>query len=106
MALASAEGAIGAEITAPEADFDASKATAVSWLFGEDQARYIVTASEAEPILAAAREAGVPAAAIGHSVAAALILPSGHSISVSALRDLHEGWLPAYMAAPARETAV
>ena len=65
-------------------------------LFGEDQARYVVTGSAA--ILEAAREAGIPAVQVGTVTAeAALKIASGPSISVADLRSAHEGWFPAFM---------
>jgi phosphoribosylformylglycinamidine synthase len=69
-------------------------------LFGEDQGRYVVTASPeaAEVILAAALKAGVPALRLGIVGGSALTLPGEAPISVEALRVAHEGWFPAYMA--------
>jgi phosphoribosylformylglycinamidine synthase subunit PurL len=65
-------------------------------LFGEDQARYVVTGSPA--ILEAAAKAGVPAVQLGTVTAeAALKIAAGPSISVADLRSAHEGWFPAYM---------
>ena len=68
-----------------------------AWLFGEDQARYLVTAPEAAAVLEAAGEASVPAACIGTTGGAALTLPGGEPISLGELRAAHEGWLPRYM---------
>jgi phosphoribosylformylglycinamidine synthase len=89
-------GGLGARIEPPEA---AGKTPVHAWLFGEDQARYIVTASEAAPVLEAARAAGVPAAAVGATGGNALTLAGGGTISVVELTRAHEGWLPAYMKA-------
>jgi phosphoribosylformylglycinamidine synthase II len=76
-------------------------AAATPWLFGEDQARYVVTAADPAPILARAAESGAPAAVIGRTAAAAsLTVSGGVSISLDRLRDAFEGWLPRYMAAP------
>jgi phosphoribosylformylglycinamidine synthase len=80
------DGAPGADETPPHA-----------WLFGEDQARYLVTAPEAAPVLEAARAAGVPAARIGTTGGRALTLPGGAPISLGELRAVREGWLPRYM---------
>ncbi|MBT3305377.1 MAG: phosphoribosylformylglycinamidine synthase subunit PurL, partial [Alphaproteobacteria bacterium] len=49
-------GNIGATIQVPETDTPAH-----AWLFGEDQARYVTTTTDAESLLAAAEKAGVPA---------------------------------------------
>jgi phosphoribosylformylglycinamidine synthase len=103
MALAGGTGAAierpedpGAAIERP-ADPEAALAPLHAWLFGEDQARYIVTLADAGPLLAAARSAGVPAAVVGTTGGDALILPGGCTISLDGLRESHEGWLPAYM---------
>ncbi|MGH6960042.1 MAG: AIR synthase related protein, partial [Dongiaceae bacterium] len=72
-----------------------------AWLFGEDQARYLVTAGRAfvEPILQEAKSWRVPAQAIGQTGGAALTLPEVGAISVARLQDANERWLPAYMGA-------
>jgi phosphoribosylformylglycinamidine synthase len=70
-----------------------------AFLFGEDQARYIVTASatEADQILAEAEAAGVPAMFLGVTHGDALTLPGHEAISIADLRTAHEGWLPRFM---------
>jgi phosphoribosylformylglycinamidine synthase len=67
-------------------------------LFGEDQARYLVTTGDAGKLITEAKAAGVPALKIGTTGGSALTLPGSQSISVAELRDAHEGWFPAYMA--------
>jgi phosphoribosylformylglycinamidine synthase len=69
-----------------------------AYLFGEDQARYLVEASDPETVLAAARAAGVPAHVIGVVGGVALTLPGSDAISVDALKAANEAWLPGYMA--------
>jgi len=70
-----------------------------AWLFGEDQARYVVTTSDAAALLKAASTAGVPARVIGRTLASRdLTLDGRLLISLHDLRVAHEGWLPAYMA--------
>jgi phosphoribosylformylglycinamidine synthase len=73
------------------------------WLFGEDQGRYIVTVKDATALLTAAQAAKVPAWKLGKTAKAgkdaALTLAEVGTISLSELRDAHEGWLPRYMAA-------
>jgi phosphoribosylformylglycinamidine synthase len=69
-------------------------------LFGEDQARYVVTTSpnNAAVLLAEAAKAGVAVAQVGTvSSEATLKIDGGPSISVADLRSAHEGWFPAYM---------
>jgi len=93
MAMA-ARGRIGAEIAVPEGT---NMAAACAWLFGEDQGRYLVAAPDAAPVLAAARDAGVPARAIGRTGGKRVSLSTGHSVRIRDLREAHEGWLPGYM---------
>ena len=69
-------------------------------LFGEDQARYVVTvpASGAAVLVAEAAKAGIPAEQLGTVTAeATLKIDGGPSISVAELRSAHEGWFPAFM---------
>jgi phosphoribosylformylglycinamidine (FGAM) synthase-like enzyme len=72
----------------------------VAALFGEDQARYLVTAgtAEARRILEDAAAAGVPALALGLTGGSALALPGITPIEVASLTKAHDHWLPAYMA--------
>ena len=89
MALA---GRIGARIDVPEG------VPAHGWLFGEDQGRYVVTATpeEAATMIRHAAEAGLPCRQIGTTGGDALVLGET-SVALAALRDAHEEWLPAYM---------
>jgi phosphoribosylformylglycinamidine synthase len=72
-------------------------------LFGEDQARYLLTASpaEAEKIVADAKAKDVPARIIGTTGGDALELPGEKPVAIAALDKAHEGWLPTYMAGQA-----
>jgi phosphoribosylformylglycinamidine synthase II len=70
-------------------------------LFGEDQARYVITASaaQAQAILSSAAAVGVPVDRAGVVTAeAALKIEGQPSISVAELRTAHESWFPAFMA--------
>ena len=67
-------------------------------LFGEDQARYVVTAAKAAPVLAAAKKAGVPARVVGKVTGGKNLGFGTTAITLAALRKAHEGWFPAYMA--------
>ncbi|GJD72189.1 phosphoribosylformylglycinamidine synthase subunit PurL [Methylobacterium goesingense] len=71
-----------------------------AYLFGEDQARYLlaVDPETAPDLLYSASAQGIPASVIGITGNDHLTLPHGETISVAALREAHEGWLPAYMA--------
>jgi len=68
-----------------------------AYLFGEDQARYLMETADPAPVLAAARAAGIPACVIGMVGGAALTLPGAGAISVNALKAANEAWLPDYM---------
>ena len=88
MALASNTGCAlkAAASTAPHA-----------YLFGEDQARYLVAVKDAAPILAAAQAAGVEAAVVGKAGGADLAVEGLFTLPLAKLRAEHEGWMPAYM---------
>lgn len=98
IALALAEmamaGNVGAEITAfPEG------LALHAFLFGEDQARYLIAVDEdvAADILYEAGAIGIPAVTLGLTGGDALILPGRQAISVKQLKAAHEAWLPEYM---------
>ena len=95
LALALAEMAIAGGVGADIARLPVGPAH--SALFGEDQARYVVTAASPETILAEAQAAGVPALLLGSVGGPALTLPGEKPISVAEMRAAHEGWFPAYM---------
>jgi phosphoribosylformylglycinamidine synthase len=86
-------GGVGAVITATAPQQHA-------FLFGEDQARYVVTAhsQDVAAIEAQALAAGVPLQLIGQTGGEALTLPGETPIVIVDLVNAHEGWLPAYMA--------
>lgn len=69
-------------------------------LFGEDQARYLITAPAQTSlrIAKAAGLAGVPLMALGVTGDVALSLLGCEPIPLARLREAQEGWLPAYMA--------
>lgn len=87
-------GGIGAKIETP------ASIPAQNFLFGEDQARYIVTAApeKAEAIRIEAEKAGVPCEIIGATGGDALTLGDGMAILLADLLQGCEGWLPDYMA--------
>ena len=92
MALA---GGIGATVDSEEPALPLH-----AWLFGENQARYILTTADPEAMLAAAEAGGVTATVIGRTGGSSLTVDGSHTISVNELRDAHETWLPEYMATP------
>ena len=69
-----------------------------AWGYGEDQARYLVTTKDAAKIIAACKAASVPVQEIGATGGADLSF-AGETIAVAELKEAHESWLPAYMAA-------
>ncbi|MDQ0504378.1 phosphoribosylformylglycinamidine synthase subunit PurL [Xanthobacter agilis] len=89
-------GHLGAILEAPPEGMDA-----YAWWFGEDQARYVVTApsSHGVELIRHAQAAGVPVQKLGKTGGDRLILPGDRSIIVESLRDRHETWLPIYMGA-------
>jgi phosphoribosylformylglycinamidine synthase len=89
MALA---GGIGAAIEVPSSGLPAH-----AWLFGEDQGRYLAAVEDPEPVLEAARKAGIPVRAIGRTGGDSLTVGGGCTISLTELRAAHEGWLPDFM---------
>jgi phosphoribosylformylglycinamidine synthase len=89
MALA---GEVGADLAVP------AGADALPWLFGEDQARYVIATADEAGVLARARDLGVSAVAIGRTGGRSLTVNGSDSISLADLRSAHEGWLPRYMA--------
>ena len=93
MALA---GAKGARVTLPASDVPAH-----AYLFGEDQARYLVTASTeaASAILVEAAMAGIPVVTLGNVTGSDLTVTDMFSISLESLKAAHEGWFPAFMSA-------
>jgi len=68
-----------------------------AYLFGEDQARYLIETAIPDAVLAAAAAASVAARVVGSVGGAALTLPGAGAISVHALETAHEAWLPGYM---------
>jgi phosphoribosylformylglycinamidine synthase II len=69
-----------------------------AFLFGEDQARYVVETAYPDTVLEAAHATDVPAHVIGTVGGVALTLQDAGAISVDALRATNEAWLPDYMA--------
>ena len=106
LAVALAEMAIAGSIGAT-IDNSAVGGLAHAFFFGEDQGRYVVTvkAEDAPAVLAAAAKAGVAAVRIGTTGGETLALPGEAPITIAALRQAHETWLPHYMDGPGGELA-
>ena len=89
MAIASGNGAI---LESP------SELPTHAFWFGEDQARYVVTARNVEPIMERAKAAGVPLTPLGATGGAVVSISGEQPLRVADLKQRFETWLPAYMA--------
>jgi phosphoribosylformylglycinamidine synthase II len=69
--------------------------------FGEDQARYVVTAKDPDAIMRRANAAGIKLARLGATGGAFLTLEDAEPIPIGELKKRFENWLPAFMAGPA-----
>jgi phosphoribosylformylglycinamidine synthase len=74
----------------------------IAFLFGEDQARYVlaIPANVAEAAVAQAKSAGIQAALLGRTGGDKIAVKGAGDISLAELKRAHEGWFPAYMSAP------
>jgi phosphoribosylformylglycinamidine synthase II len=70
-----------------------------AFLFGEDQARYVVTTNDGAGLLRTIRGEGIAAMQVGTTGGTALTGLPGAPISLASLRQAHENWLPDYMSA-------
>jgi phosphoribosylformylglycinamidine synthase len=86
---------VGATLTTPQTP------SRTAFWFGEDQARYVVTATaaDADKILADAKTAGIPAQKLGVTGGDSLKLDGEDPFPTARLSRLHEEWLPKLMAA-------
>ena len=66
--------------------------------FGEDQARYVLTAKNADPIALRAKAAAVPLTRLGATGGVVLAVSEARPLAVRDLKRRFEAWLPAYMA--------
>ena len=67
------------------------------YLFGEDQARYLIATPDPEAVLAAAKAAGIPATTAGLAVGETFAVEGLFSLPLETLRQAHEAWLPGFM---------
>ncbi len=86
-------GKIGANVAPP------SGADAIAFLFGEDQARYLLAVRKADAprLLDEAKAAGVAASTIGTSGGSVVTVAGHGQAAVADLARAHESWFPAYM---------
>ena len=86
---------IGAVLEAPPG------VTVHGFWFGEDQARYVVTAKDPAAIMRRANAAGIKLTHLGATGGAFLTLEGAQPIAIGELKRRFESWLPASMAGPA-----
>ncbi len=68
----------------------------ISFWFGEDQGRYVISTGNAEYIKGEAKKAGLHAQSLGKTQVRQLTI-DGKSINTNELKDTNESWLPQYM---------
>jgi phosphoribosylformylglycinamidine synthase len=66
--------------------------------FGEDQARYVITAKQSQPLIDRAKSAGVVLIPLGATGGTVLAIAGERPLLVDDLKRRSEAWLPAYMA--------
>jgi phosphoribosylformylglycinamidine synthase len=67
--------------------------------FGEDQARYVITTTQSQPLLDRAKAAGVPLVPLGTTGGyGSRWLPGNGRCRLRDLKRRFEAWLPGYMA--------
>ena len=84
---------MGATLVIPD---DAT--SALGWLFGEDQARYLlaVEPEAADRVEEEAARAGVACTRVGETGGHTLTLGQDVAISIANIKSCHEGWMPAF----------
>jgi phosphoribosylformylglycinamidine synthase len=88
-------GGTGMEIALPSTDIPSH-----AFLYGEDQARYVIATGTPDEVLEAAESAGVPAVLLGYSGGESLVVKDLVSLALGEIKTAHEAWLPSYMNAP------
>ncbi len=66
--------------------------------FGEDQARYVITTKQSQPVVERAKAAGVPLVPLGATGGPLIAIAGERPLRVDDLKRRFEAWLPAYMA--------
>lgn len=91
MAMASG---IGAKLDAAPEDTESH-----AFWFGEDQARYVMTvkAADADRIMRNIQGASIPVYRLGTTGGDTIAIAGERPVTVAALNETFEGWLPAYM---------
>ena len=76
-------------------ELDATSTThAHIFLFGEDQARYLVATPDATGIIAAAQKAGLHASVVGRALGRDFSSGELFRLPLDHLREMHEAWMP------------
>ncbi|HWE99762.1 MAG TPA: AIR synthase-related protein, partial [Caulobacteraceae bacterium] len=96
VAVAAAEMALASNVGVVLEPTSASHAHA--FLFGEDQARYLIATRNSESVVAAALDARVNLAPVGRAGGRSFESGGLFSIPLSQLRGANEEWLPRWMA--------
>jgi phosphoribosylformylglycinamidine synthase subunit PurL len=65
--------------------------------FGEDQARYVITTKQSQPVVERAKAAGVPLNPLGATGGTLIAIAGERPLRVDDLKRRFEAWLPAYM---------
>jgi phosphoribosylformylglycinamidine synthase len=65
--------------------------------FGEDQGRYVLATKVPETVEAKAKSAGLPLMKLGQTGGKEISLSGTGAITIDALKNAHENWLPEYM---------
>ncbi|MCB1518231.1 MAG: phosphoribosylformylglycinamidine synthase II, partial [Hyphomicrobiaceae bacterium] len=105
LAISLAEMALAGNIGATINDLESGAQSRAARFFGEDQARYVLTlnttpgSAEHEAIANRAHDLGIFMPLIGITGGQSLKLGEARAISLSELRQAHEGWFPHFMAA-------
>ena len=78
----------------------ATSGTTHGWLFGEDQARYLVAVEKnsVNPVLSTAHSKGIAAQIVGTVGGDRIKAENAFDVSLEGLRQKHEAWLPELMA--------
>ncbi len=71
-----------------------------AWLFGEDQARYLIAVDEfsINPVISTAKSLGITAKKVGEIGGTRLIAEGAFDMSLKDAHMIYESWLPDYMA--------
>ncbi|MFQ8432350.1 phosphoribosylformylglycinamidine synthase subunit PurL [Amaricoccus sp. W119] len=93
LAIAAAEMALAGDVGVKLVE---APGEPLGWFFGEDQARYLIATTDAEGLIAAAGEAGVPAVLIGRAGGSSIVLGTD-AVPLADLRAAFEGALPRLM---------